>query len=589
MRTRHRGLTFLIVALAIALAAAGCETVAGGVPTPPETAMQDETAEATPDESTVEDTASPTPVETPTPSSPTATPTVTPTPTPSPTPVPPSAEVWRSAKSLSEKLAAFRAVRRDSGALDRAAALQLDLLTEVERAEQALRGDRSIQADQVRDAIADIRDGDANRLEHALTSLRQLGGGGGRSSSTPLAGTPVAERLVTADLGGLTHGLNEKLQGYRQAQRERNMDQLLRRQRDLLNELAAVKGSLAGDDSEQARSLRAVIADLEKGLRGDPESLARASSALAALTGPTGGDGGASVDLGQTISSISEKLAAFRGAVARGDRTDVLRRQRELLDEVDRAEAAARASQLPDAPRLSEALRTLRGGLSGDLAKLDGAAEQLAKLGGATGTTNHPAGGDQAVDQAKMARALQDRLAAMRRALDSGGTDDLLRAQRDLLQTIQQIEPALKFGPGDGSANVLRGAVESIRNGLAGDVGKFDEAARQLAPLTGQPGPSTPAGSGTPQPKADVKPLANGVAGKLESVRGAQNGQDPAVLERARRDLEAEINRAEKAIEGDRSPVAARLREALTMAREAVAGDEAKLHRARQLLADLQR
>src|SRR5262245_35077902 len=190
-----------------------------------------------------------TPLATPVPP---ATPTPRPTPVPTATPIPPGQAVAPTRAELARALSAYRAAARGRD-LDGALRAQRDLLAAAERGEGALKGDRSRPAEGLLAAIASVRAGvagDGNALDRAEAALGQPTAGLAAATTPGAAATTPG-----AEPGGSLDALNEKLRGFRQALRDRNVDGAMRLQGDLLAALGPAERAAAQDQSEKGRAL----------------------------------------------------------------------------------------------------------------------------------------------------------------------------------------------------------------------------------------------------------------------------------------------------------------------------------------------
>ena len=518
-----------------------------------------------------------TPRVSPTPSTPTATPTVT------PTPIPPSAALGPAVDGLSQQLAAFRAAlnTRDVGRLSTA---QLALLDEADKAEESLKDDKSRQADLVREAIDDIRagaSGQTNLLDAAARLLRQAGAGDGEGADL---GTPssLSGQPSGTDLPTLADDLRKQVDSYRQARRERNPENLLRRQKDLVDTLSRIEQATKGDNSPDARQLRTAAESLRRALSGDGRDLSDALAEAQAATGGIVPGQGGERDLLARAESLQRKASEFRAALASTDRGNLARLQKELLDEIGRVEANVRGDQSKTAETVRSSLGEIRDGASGDVAKLEGG---LAKLTEVTGTSVDGQAADstgQPMDVQRTAEVLQDKVAALNRAVQSNNTAEQLRLQRELHDEIARAEAGLQGVPSN-QADALRSATEAIKNGLAGDQRKLVEAERHLRLASGR---TTDGGSGpaSSPASADSGPLANSLRSRLGSLEEATQRDDSDAVERAEQDLRDEADRLADALRGVQSPEADRLRAAIAAAREAAGGDPTKIEVAREML-----
>jgi hypothetical protein len=498
-----------------------------------------------------------------------------------PTPVPPGQALDPAATALETKLSAFRSALKTQDVTS-ALRLQRELLTEATDAESAIKGDKSPQAQAVRGAIAQIRAGiagDSNGLEHADTALRQVLGG----SSGALGVTLTSDS--SPDPAGDLHTLNVDLHDFRQSIQSKNSGDALRLQGKLMNEISAAQKLAAGDQSGQGKALSDGLAMLQKGLDGDSTSLATASALLDKLdTGP--GQAQAATDYAGLAASLAAKMDAFETATATGSQSDLLRLQQEILTEATQDEAALGSDQSPQAAALRGAIKGARASASGDLTKTDTARADLGRVSGQAAADG--ASTAKPISDIKgFARDLDSTVSSFQSALQRNDTGSMLRLQKALADQADQADASLK-GVQSKPAQQVLGAVGAIRAAFAGDTSKLADARIQLRLVTGaSPGagaaPTDAAVKATPNSVAyDPQVIAGGVRDKLTSLSDAVHDphQSADEISKRRDALNAEALQAEAALKGVTDPRADRLRTALTTAREAAAGDDAKVQNA---------
>lgn len=519
------------------------------------------------------------------------TPRPLPTPTATPTPVPPSPSLQPAAGNLAGKLASFRSAvkERDMANMLR---LQRTLLAAADEASSALTDDKSFQAGIVRQAIADIRkgaSGDNNALDHADSSLRQLLGGQGLGSAFSVqATTPVL------DTTRLLSSLNEDLNSFRQAWRDRNAENALRLQGQLLDNLALAEQAAKQDQSEQGNTLKAALGSLRKGLDGDQEQLDAAAKELGWLGGMPSAPSQVDTNISQTATTLASKLDNFQTAVAANSRSDILRLQREILAEAEQDAAALRSDQSVQAKALRDVLGTVLSVVSGDLAKLDGARAELGKLAGEP-AQSQGANKEPIADLPRFADDLASKVAGFQEAIQNNDTSKMLALQHALMDQTDRGDAALKDVK-SAPAEETRAAIGSIRTAFDGDLRKLEAALIHLRAVSGssssakQPNNGTAAVQATPEPaKSDVQPVANELNNKLNGLRDTvrDRNRPPEDIAKQREALKAEVKKAEEALRGLTGPRADLLRAALTAAGEAAAGDDAKIEATAKLLAEV--
>lgn len=194
---------------------------------------------------------------------------------------------------------------------------------------------------------------------------------------------------------------------------------------------------------------------------------------------------GPSRQVESAAGSLSQKVRAFREAVEAKDTGAMLRLQRELLEEVDKAEGSIKEDRSQFAERLRSAIRSIREGATGDAGKLDAAARELREA------TGKPEEDDRARDQGtrtpglsqtelrSMAESLARRVESFDDARRSRSAENTLRQQKELLEEINRVEQAIK-NDNTRRGEQIRSALQSIRNGLGSEDSKLDEARQAL-------------------------------------------------------------------------------------------------------------
>ena len=189
-------------------------------------------------------------------------------------------------------------------------------------------------------------------------------------------------------------------------------------------------------------------------------------------------------------NTLASKVEAFREALDARDTDTMLRLQRELLDEAAKVEASIKDDTSQYAEHLRAAIRAIREGSAGETGKLDAATRELAQA------MASQSGEERAQDQGtrtpapseaelrSMAESLERKVGSFEEALQSRNSESILRQQKELLDEMARIEQAVKSDRTK-QAEQLRSALEAIKNGLAGDESKFDEARRALREALG--------------------------------------------------------------------------------------------------------
>jgi hypothetical protein len=502
-------------------------------------------------------------------------PTPRPTPRPLPTPIPPGQAVEPAATSLETKLSAFRAALRAQD-VNGALKLQRDLVAATTDAESAIKSDKSPQAQSVRAAIAQIRSGvggDNNSLDHAESALRQvIGGGGGTLGIT--TGSDGSQNPAD-DL----HTLNVDLHDFRQAIQSKNSGDALRLQGKLLAEVSAAQQSAGSGNSV----LNDALATLQKGIDGDQTSLADASAALDKLdTGNA--DAAAGPDYAGLAASLAAKMDAFETATATASQGDLLRLQQEILSEATQDESALGSDNSAQAAALRDAIKATRASVSGDLANVDSARANLGKVSGQAAESGTSTA-KPITDIKGFARDLDSTVGSFQDALQRNDTSSMLRLQKSLADQADQAEASLKGVQSKPAEDVLS-AVGSIRSSFAGDTSKLVDARVQLKSVSGGPSAPVSTNAAPASSKFDAQAVSGGVRDQLNSLSAAIHDPHQSTDEIAkRRDaVNSAAVKAAASLQGVNDPRADQLRSALTTAREAAAGDDAKIQSALRAL-----
>lgn len=290
-----------------------------------------------------------------------------------------------------------------------------------------------------------------------------------------------------------------------------------------------------------------------------------------------------SASLLRAAAALQEQVDAFREATAARDKEAVLRTQRELLDALPKAEMAAADDKSKAAEKFRSALRDLRVVLGGDLTKLDSAAKGIAEVTGgstrqqqATATAGTATSGQPIANLGKYAKDLADQVGAFRKAQDQGNIGDLLRLQKSLLDEIDRGDAALKNARSK-QGDTVRGALEDLRNALAGDGVKFESAQTKLLQVAeGASGDGVTKTTATTK-QVDLQPLANALSNKLNAYQHALENKNQDEIAQTRQALADQVGKVQEAIKDDQSSRTAKLRNVLGVLREAAAGDQAKI------------
>jgi hypothetical protein len=277
-------------------------------------------------------------------------------------------------------------------------------------------------------------------------------------------------------------------------------------------------------------------------------------------------------------------MDAFETATNAASQADVLRLQQEILTEATQDEAALGNDQSTQGAALRDAINSARSSVSGDLTKVDAARADLGKVSGqdaASGTST----AKPITDIKGFARDMDSAIGSFQAALQKNDTSSMLRLQKSLADQADQADADLKDVQSKPAEQVLA-AVGAIRAAFAGDTSKLADARVQLRQVSE---PSTAAVTTTPNKSSGFDPqaIAGGVRDKLNSLNDAVHdpNQSPDEVAKRRDALNTEAQKAQAALNGVTDPSADQLRSALTTAREAAAGDDAKVPTA---LANLQ-
>jgi hypothetical protein len=519
----------------------------------------------------------------------TRTPTAALTPVATATPAPIS-QLPNLASGLDDKLVALTQALGSQDA-DQSLRAQKDLLAEADKVEQALEIDKSAQADLVRQAIQDVRNGangDLGKLDSARSKLRVASGDTSSiAQSAPGAQGPQA----------MAASLQTKLKSLNDAKQQNRLADLLRLQQDILSEVDQDQKAIVNQHTNSADSLRGALQDLKDGLGGETSKLDSAAAALTTISSSspsaTTQPGGAGQQLQTAAASLDNKVSLLQQALSGGSRDDLLRAQRELLDEVSRDQSLVNGNGAPAADRLRSALSQAKDGASGDAAKLNGARSDLSGLVGGqqaasgqsqSGQSTAPA---QAVDLPSMANDLSRNVDSYKQAVDKGDRASMLRLQQQLTDQVNKADQAVKNGSGQ-QYEQMRSALGDLTNALQGDLSKLNSANAGLRLVAGgsQPSSSLPAtGSQSSSQQAsqatqDAARQLNSTMAAVEMAMQSGNADDVARAQKA-------LQEADDAAQKLPPDQASQIRSAIGDAREALSGDKAKLDSARKQIQQL--
>ncbi len=522
-----------------------------------------------------------------------ATGTRTPTPvrTPSATSTPaPIAQLPELANTLDEKIVALGQAMGSQDA-DQAIRAQKELLDQADKVLLALQIDQSPQADLVRQAIQDAKtgaNGDQAKLDSARAKLRAATG----STSSAAQSSPAGQSTQA-----MAASLQTKLKAVNDARQQNRLTDLLRLQQDLLNEVDQDQKAIANLHTSSADSLRGTLQDLKDGLGGENSKLDSAAAKLATIastspasaTQPSAG----AQQMQQAAASLDAKLAALQQALSGGNRDDLLRAQRDLLDEVSRDQSLANGSNSPPADRFRSALSQAKDGASGDAAKLNGARSDLSGLLGgqqqASGQSQsgQQSGSTQSVDLPSMANDLSRNVDAYKQAIDKGDRATMLRLQQQLTDEVNKANQAVKNGSGQ-QYEQMRSALGDLNNALQGDLSKLNSANAGLRLVAGGSQPSdTPLSTGsqgnsqqTDQATQEAARQMNSTISDVEKAVQTGNTDDMARAQK-------ELQQAEDNVGKLPPEQASQLRAAIGAAREALSGDSSKLEAAKKQIQQL--
>ncbi len=318
----------------------------------------------------------------------------------------------------------------------------------------------------------------------------------------------------------------------------------------------------------------------------------------------------------QAAENVDQALIAFAQAQSSGDTQATLNAQRKLLDAASAAAPIAQADQTSYGQDLQSALNAAQAAAAGDFNKLNDAHKELAQIEGSSATPvvmPRPAS-QSSQSLSDVIQSLSQAIDEYTRANNGGNSDDLLRAQRDLLDAVANAQTTTKNSHSP-TAQQIQTALTAIHDGLAGDTGKFADAKNDLtgalnqptttptatasptasptptvtptASVTASPSPSPTPGPGTVTPSGqhvDLQPLQNAVDSSLQGLQNEQSDQNQANVQRAEANLRLAIQQASDAIADDHSPAADRFRGALNTAQNAANGDFSKIQTARDEL-----
>jgi hypothetical protein len=423
-----------------------------------------------------------------------------------------------SMDTLSEKLRGFRTAVKDHN-VDAAVRMQGDLLSSLTYAERAASADMSAEGKARQAALADVRKGieagDPDKLAVAAQSI-------GKFTTT----TTAAE----VDTGGMAASLMTKLDAFRTATSAKSPDDLLRLQRQILAEIDQNTTALALDESPKAKDLRAAMDATRGAISGDLQKIDGARATLGKIAGeqavaqgdapgqPAVGKAAPITDLSKFANDMAGTIVAFQAAIKKNDTASMLKLQRDLVDQTDRADTVLKTVPTKPAEAMRGAAATVRTAFAGDYSKLDEALGQLKLIGGtpgappAIGAASGAAGAAGAalanpanavnpnVDLKPLTNELKNKLQTVREgAADTAKTAgqprtaeelanykaDMDKRRAALQAEISKTEAAAKgMKLDDATAAAVREALVSLHEASAGDDSKLQDAAAKLDALT---------------------------------------------------------------------------------------------------------
>lgn len=182
--------------------------------------------------------------------------------------------------------------------------------------------------------------------------------------------------------------MSQKIEAFREAVKKGDTNEMLRLQRELLEEADKAEASVEEEQSPYADRLRSAIRAIREGASGDMGKLDGASRDLREASGKQEGEESSPGQGTRTPSvspseirsmaeSLARKVQSFEDALQSRNADNVLRQQKELLDEMRRMEEAVKNDRTGQGEQIRSALESLRNALSGDESKLDEATRAL--------------------------------------------------------------------------------------------------------------------------------------------------------------------------------------------------------------------
>ena len=303
---------------------------------------------------------------------------------------------------------------------------------------------------------------------------------------------------------------------------------------------------------------------------------------------------------------LDQALVSFAQAAATGNSAQTLQAQRQLLTAANDTQAAASADQSPYGQQLRSAMSTLQGAATGNYDQMKAAHQELGQIIGSdqTPTVGLPRPATQSQQSlSDVSHQLQQAVDEYSKALNGGNQNDLLTAQRDLLDAVATANAATQNNQSP-QAKQIQQALGAIHDGMGGDVSKFAVADAALGATPGQNGSiqtptptvsptGVPTLTPTPRP-ADLQPLQNDLDNKLQAVQSAlgsatqltpnASSSNSSGVKQAQDSLRQSIQKASDALANDNSPTANNFRNALGTARAVADGDFTKIQTARDQL-----
>lgn len=213
---------------------------------------------------------------------------------------------------------------------------------------------------------------------------------------TPTLGPPTDTPTPAPGAATLeaAEAVDQALVTFAQAEASGDPQATLQAQQKLVDAANGAASVAEADQTNYGQQLRSALSAAQAGAGGDFDKLKEAHQTLVQLEGPAATpvvlpplQNQPQTSLTNIAQNLQNAVNEYNQANTSGNRTDLLRAQRDLLDASAAAETATKNSHAPLAQQIQSALTAIHDGLAGDSGKFQIAANDLSNLNSAASPT----------------------------------------------------------------------------------------------------------------------------------------------------------------------------------------------------------